>query len=172
MKKIYRGKACLFLLFVAAALVGCNSGGSDGVDSTNVSSMEQTSDNTIKCKGFPIGSYLEVDGKKYKVVDNDGFMAYSTYPYADLNKYNICTTNVTVMDWAFYLEDDAPMLNYPDMSTWDTSNVTSMNYMLIRSIGFNQDLSHWSVDQVSDGAHKSFASRGDLTPNNFPKFKN
>ena len=37
-----------------------------------------------------------------------------------------------------------------NLSQWDVSNVTDMNYMLKDATSFNGDLSHWDVRQVTD----------------------
>jgi len=39
-----------------------------------------------------------------------------------------------------------------DLSNWDTSNVTNMNYMFYRAEGFNNDISRWNVSKVTDMA--------------------
>ena len=54
-------------------------------------------------------------------------------------------SNVTNMNYAF---DDAPYFNQ-DISNWDVSSVTAM-YALFRSTTFNQDISNWDVSNVNN----------------------
>jgi surface protein len=44
------------------------------------------------------------------------------------------------------------------ISSWDTSRVTSMNYMFYRADAFNQDLSTWNVSSVATKPPTSFSS--------------
>ena len=36
-----------------------------------------------------------------------------------------------------------------DISNWDVSNVTDMNYMFTNAKKFNQDISSWDVNNVN-----------------------
>ncbi|MBE33036.1 hypothetical protein CL647_02785 [bacterium] len=37
-----------------------------------------------------------------------------------------------------------------DISNWNISNVTNMEYMFYNATSFNQDISSWNVDNVLD----------------------
>jgi surface protein len=37
-----------------------------------------------------------------------------------------------------------------DISSWDVSNVTNMNYMFASGSSFNQDISSWDVSNVTN----------------------
>lgn len=56
----------------------------------------------------------------------------------------------------------------PDISNWDTSNITNMNKMFMFTSTFNQDLSGWDVSNVE--FHEDFNSSSKLTPENIPLF--
>ncbi|PYF41923.1 BspA family leucine-rich repeat surface protein, partial [Metamycoplasma alkalescens] len=56
------------------------------------------------------------------------------------------TSNVTDMSHMF---ENASKFNQ-DLSNWDTSNVTDMNHMFAGAISFNQDISNWNVSKVKN----------------------
>jgi surface protein len=56
------------------------------------------------------------------------------------------TSSVTTMDSMFA---NAPSFNQ-DISTWDISNVTSTGYMFFSATSFDKDLSSWDFSSVSD----------------------
>jgi len=51
-----------------------------------------------------------------------------------------------------------------DISSWDTSNVTTMAHMFANSTSFNQDLSSWSVTNVTDHTNFSLNWAGGTEP--------
>jgi surface protein len=53
-----------------------------------------------------------------------------------------------------------------NIGSWNTSNVTSMNYMFYYATLFDQDISGWNVSQVIDFA--SFRVSSALTTANTP----
>ncbi len=54
------------------------------------------------------------------------------------------TSNVTKMDYMFY---EAKKFNQ-DLSSWDISNVITMDYMFYNTIKFNQNISSWKLDNI------------------------
>ncbi|BDT03726.1 hypothetical protein SHM_13720 [Spiroplasma ixodetis] len=57
-----------------------------------------------------------------------------------------------------------------DLSSWDTSNVTNMNWMFHGAISFNQNISNWDVSNVMKYESFSFESGIDNSKK-LPKFK-
>ena len=51
-----------------------------------------------------------------------------------------------------------------DISSWDVSNVTNMQYMFYGANVFNQDLSGWDVTSVDDSLIQSSASFSNQYP--------
>ena len=51
-----------------------------------------------------------------------------------------------------YITDMSGLFSYcefnGDISKWDVSNVTNMNYMFEKALDFNQDISNWDVSKV------------------------
>ena len=61
------------------------------------------------------------------------------------NLNDIDTSKITDMSSLFY-----EISQNVDVSLWDTSNVTNMNYMFGGCAMFNCDLSKWNVSKVKD----------------------
>ena len=55
-------------------------------------------------------------------------------------------SNVTDMDWMFYKTGSFNQ----DISSWDVSNVTTMKRMFMDNSSFNQDISNWNVANMVD----------------------
>ncbi len=45
---------------------------------------------------------------------------------------------------------DCSIMNSPNLIGWDTSNVTSMNSMFVRTTNFNQNIGGWNVSKVTN----------------------
>ncbi|WP_051350877.1 BspA family leucine-rich repeat surface protein [[Acholeplasma] multilocale] len=56
------------------------------------------------------------------------------------------TSNITDMQWVFSLA----MFFNQDISRWDTSKVTNMEYMFYNATSFKYDLSSWDVSKVTN----------------------
>ena len=63
------------------------------------------------------------------------------------NLNDIDTSKITDMSSLFYEFD---FIDKIDISLWDTSNVTNMNYMFGGCARFSCDLSKWDVSKVKD----------------------
>ena len=63
---------------------------------------------------------------------------------------NIVTTLMTNMVGLFYDMNSGSESSFNDnISSWDTSNVTDMNYMFTNAVNFNQDVSKWNTSSVT-----------------------
>lgn len=65
-----------------------------------------------------------------------------------------CTSKVSDMSWAFGAHSFAESMTTGsdfngDISRWDVSRVTKMDYMFYTAHKFNQDLSRWNVERVT-----------------------
>ncbi|RTL12756.1 MAG: BspA family leucine-rich repeat surface protein [Neisseriaceae bacterium] len=80
-----------------------------------------------------------------------------------LNKWSV--SNVTSMERLFMMNQSFNQA----LNNWDTSKVTNMDGMFAYTI-FNQDISQWSVGNVS--SWNAFNLAGMLAEENTPKFKN
>ena len=66
-------------------------------------------------------------------------------------KLNLCTSWVTNMENLFSADQDHPLsdyLNNNDISSWDTSGVTTMKSMFYNCTNFNQTIGNWDVKNV------------------------
>ena len=97
---------------------------------------------TVKAKeGTPIGAKGLLNGVEYTVVDSY-MLSNRIRNGEDVTK--VCTSRVEYMDGGMFHEH----FNQ-DLSSWDVSNVTSMQYMFYNAHDFNQDLSAWDVSNVT-----------------------
>ena len=98
---------------------------------------------TVKAKeGTPIGAKGLLNGVEYTVV-HSYMLSNRIRNGEDVTK--VCTSRVEYMDGGMFHEH----FNQ-DLSSWDVSNVTSMQYMFSGAHDFNQDLSAWDVSNVTN----------------------
>ncbi|MDG2492230.1 MAG: BspA family leucine-rich repeat surface protein [Flavobacteriaceae bacterium] len=109
-------------------------------------------DNTCMCPNATAGDTAVIDGKTWKVVDNYSSINGIQQFYAAGNIY-ICTSLVTDMSNLF--EDNPGQIDY-EISSWDTSNVTTMADMFKNATNFNQDISGWDTSSVTDVSYMFF----------------
>ena len=120
--------------------------------------------NSIKCEGEEIGSEFSFGGEIYIVADDNSIsdiVASGEYPLK-----NICTSNVTEMDYLFNSSD----MDLSGISNWDISNVTSLFGMFSWS-SFNGDISEWDTSKVTHMTYmfQSTPFNGDISEWNTSK---
>lgn len=100
---------------------------------------------TIKARpNVPVGTVAELNGIEYTLVDRNALRGF-VLRNDDLSQ--VVTTAVTS------LGDNLLPFGYQingDITTWDTSNVTSMNGLFVGQTDFNQDITFWDTSQVTD----------------------
>ena len=96
---------------------------------------------TVKCKPWAVvGNVYNLDGIDYWIVDDSNFN-----PTAN---FNMCTTLVTDMSYAF--ESNSNPYAEIDVTSWDTSSVTTMSGMFQNNSAFNQDIGNWNTSTLTD----------------------
>ena len=98
---------------------------------------------TIKCHDWgKIGDKGELNGIVYTVVDEEQLfeMIHSGDEF-----YPVCTTKIRDMSELFYGH-----IRTPDISSWDTSNVTNMSKMFEEFSFYDMDISNWDVSSVTN----------------------
>lgn len=103
-------------------------------------------DVTCMCPDAAVGDSGIVNGVTYTKRSKDQI--------TETNASTTCTSGITDMKELFYQDKFAylPYKNYfnADISSWDTSNVTTMERMLGYCHKFNQDISNWDVSKVTN----------------------
>jgi len=108
---------------------------------------------TIKCQDWvEVGSYYELNGVLYEVIDETLFGEYIDNPDYDFSKSVL--KNVKEME-CWFGDCPTPKPDYvknfnQNISHWDTSSVTSMMGLFSNNEKFNQDISNWDVSNVTD----------------------
>lgn len=110
---------------------------------------------TIKLKdGFTVGTVGQADndgsGKIYTAVDD--VTLFSLNPLVD-DYTIICTTLCTTFADLFQGTTSAPLLFNQDISSWDTSNVTSFRNTFQFCPTFNQPIGSWDTSSVTTMRH-------------------
>jgi surface protein len=57
-----------------------------------------------------------------------------------------------------------------NIGSWNTSNVTIMNYMFAGASAFNQNISGWNVTKVTPKPPTNFSTSSALTAQNSPSW--
>ncbi|MDB4152464.1 BspA family leucine-rich repeat surface protein [Flavobacteriaceae bacterium] len=97
---------------------------------------------TCKCPNVSVGYSEVIGGITYTAVDNSTIAAEIRN-----GNVNLCTSLVTDMSYLFAGPYDP---TNPDISFWDTSNVTDMQRMFWVSSTFNQDIGNWDTSNVTN----------------------
>lgn len=109
----------------------------------------------LECDNYSVGESFEISGITYLVVNKqmikDAINGVNTtnpstglaWVQEDLTKF--CTSKVTNMQELFY---EKPFnLN---ITSWDVSNVTNMEFMFRATTNFNQNIGNWDVSSVTN----------------------
>jgi uncharacterized repeat protein (TIGR02543 family) len=97
---------------------------------------------TVVCKNAQVGEKGIINGKTYEAVDR-GLLITRINEQADLSC--LCTSKVTDMQ---RLLQNSYFI--PNISSWDVSNVITMEDMFYGNSNFNGDLSNWDVGNVKN----------------------
>jgi len=143
----------LLYLFLTVLIVACSSedGGIDGDNnqsSCNGDNPVYLADNgvTIKaCDDAEVYSTGIINGETYTVV-NEIVLRDMIENGDDITK--VVTTKITDMSYLLATEYESFYDFNQDISSWDVSNVTTMEYMFAEADLFNQDISIWDVSNV------------------------
>jgi len=139
----------LLYLFLTVLIVGCSDEvGSNNQSSCNGDNPVYLDDNgvTIKaCDDAEVYSTGIINGETYTVV-NEIVLRDMIENGDDITK--VVTTKITDMSYLLATEYESFYDFNQDISSWDVSNVTTMEYMFAEADLFNQDISIWDVSNV------------------------
>ena len=100
----------------------------------------------IECDNYVVGESFMLDGVRYEVADKATLVAAANAGL-DLSRY--CVSRIANMDNLFNSASGRATFNQ-DISSWDVSNVTSMQGMFRYCNSFNQDIGNWDVSKVTN----------------------
>ena len=140
----------LLYLFLTVLIVACSSedGTNNNQSSCNGDNPVYLADNgvTIKaCDDAEVYSTGIINGETYTVV-NEIVLRDMIENGDDITK--VVTTKITDMSYLLATEYESFYDFNQDISSWDVSNVTTMEYMFAEADLFNQDISIWDVSNV------------------------
>ena len=140
----------LVYLFLTVLIVACSSedGNNNNQSSCNGDNPVYLADNgiTIKaCDDAEVYSTGIINGETYTVV-NEIVLRDMIENGDDITK--VVTTKITDMSYLLATEYESFYDFNQDISSWDVSNVTTMEYMFAEADLFNQDISIWDVSNV------------------------
>tara|TARA_Y100000385_G_scaffold102653_1_gene106088 strand:- start:398 stop:1261 length:864 start_codon:yes stop_codon:yes gene_type:complete len=134
-------KKVLLFLIIVTGLVSCQS--------------KVVSKKTIKCQeDVKVGSFIEVDGESYKVVDE--IMLREMIRNNNDVTY-VCTSKITDMAGMCSGSSGNSTFNQP-IGNWDVSNVTNMGSMFFGNSTFNQPIGKWDVSSVTNMGYMFYAA--------------
>ena len=121
---------------------------------------------TVKCRGCSDGDTGYIGNVLYTAYDNTSLKAKSL---SDSDWGGVVTSLVTDMSDLFYFNGSADshlenFFNSNDISTWDTSKVTTFHGMFqhknspINSYGFDENLSYWDTSSARDMSYMFFSA--------------
>ena len=129
--------------------VGGSGGGSSGsamdLSGWDVSKLQACDSMFNSCLAFNAAMF------KLTIVTNMQFMFYNCRIFNDANSGQIGQWDVSLVQTFNGVFFDAVSFNQ-DISGWNTSNVTNMNYCFFRSSGggtFNQPIGNWDISNVT-----------------------
>ena len=135
-------KKLLFLLPLLA-IISC-----DKTDTENSGDAQYNSRGCLECDNYTAGQSFLLDGIRYEVADR-AILETAIDDGDDLTRY--CTSRIGDMSELFFNQD----INQ-DISSWDVSNVTTMERMFYQATAFNQDIGNWDVSNVTSMAWMFF----------------
>jgi len=107
-------------------------------------------DNGITIKAYEcaeVGDMGVINGVTYTVVD-EAMLREMVANEEDVT--TVVTTKVTNMFELFFIDFNTGSDFNQDISSWDVSNVTTMEFMFYDAIAFNQPLNNWDVSNVTN----------------------
>jgi surface protein len=142
-------KSFIIKLSLIAAVLFTSSCSSSTSPLDDNSELFNLAENEVKivCIDASAGDKGQVNGVTFEAVDND---LLRTRRDEDADLTTLCTTLVTDMSDLFRNDNNTQSTSFnPDISSWDTGNVTTMENMFAGQTAFNQDIGSWDTKNVT-----------------------
>jgi len=95
---------------------------------------------------YGASNLIEVPSSLPSIITHLDYAFYNAINFNDQNITEWNVSNVTRMEFTFY---GASSFNQ-NIGSWNVSNVTNMRSMFENAVSFNQDLSNWNISNVLD----------------------
>lgn len=124
---------------------------------------------TVVCPNAKVGDTFVVGGVTYTKRDYAGLVSLVGNAATEAELATSCISGVTWLQDLFYSYSSGtkvadPSTFNPDLSTWDTSAVTGMQWMAKNLPAFNPDISKWDTQNVLSMAVGVYPDRSRPNP--------
>ncbi|MFA0038263.1 BspA family leucine-rich repeat surface protein, partial [Vibrio chagasii] len=106
---------------------------------------------TVSCLDKGVGERFRYKNMEYLVVDDTSIRLPENQDALVNDDLRFCTSHVTDMAYLFSRDFEPAYKDFnADISDWDTSQVTNMQGLFIKTTAFNQPIGNWDTSKVTN----------------------